>query len=176
MPRSLIMVTAALCVALFTSATAANAQMKARFTDEAWTGDKIPEGQNCSRYGGAGATPPMIIDDVLEYADGIVLEFNDESYTPMDKGGHGIIAFKIDSQRPVRLPAVPGETNDLPDGVIKIKSHKAKSKPYTPDTAYLPPCSGGMGNKYTISVQAVQFASDGRYTVLKRTKITMGKY
>lgn len=170
-----IVAVAALAV-LTIGAPGAQAKMKPRFTDEAWTGAKVPDGQWCSKYDGAGATPALIIKDVPDMANAIVIAFNDESYTPMDKGGHGILLFETGRERPVRLAAVPGETEELPDGVTMVAAHKAKSAAYSPGTAYLPPCSGGMGNTYTATIQAVQVGSDGRYTVLQTVKIKMGKY
>ncbi|MFP6759830.1 MAG: hypothetical protein VCC99_16685 [Alphaproteobacteria bacterium] len=173
---SLFAAAVAALVLLVIGAPGAEAKMKVRFADEAWTGDTIPEGQWCSKFDGAGATPALLIDGVPDMANGIVVAFNDESYAPMDKGGHGILLFMITPERPIRIPSIAGETTELPDDVIMVKAHKAKSAAYSPGTAYLPPCSGGIGNKYTATVQMVQVATDGRYTVLQTTKITLGRY
>ncbi len=173
---SLFAVAVAALALLVTGAPAAEAKMKVRFADEAWTGDTIPEGQWCSKFDGSGATHALIIDDVPDMATGIAVAFNAESYMPTEMAGDGIILFMITPERPIRIPSIAGETTELPDDVIMVKAHKAKSAAYSPGTAYLPPCSGGIGNKYTATVQMVQVATDGRYTVLQTTKITLGKY
>ena len=45
------------------------------------------------------------VDKGMLGANGIVGAFNDESYAPMDKGGHGILLFMITPERPIRIPS-----------------------------------------------------------------------
>ncbi len=161
-----------ICLAFSQAAIAAD--LKARFTDPQWNGRKVPKGQQCTSYGGAGATPPMEISGVPADANAIIVAFSDESFSPMDKGGHGIVGFEINADRPVLLPAVPGETDTLPAGVWTVQANKARS--IARGAAYLPPCSGGMGNNYTATIKAVRLIDGGDFELLARTKIKLGKY
>ncbi len=73
----------------------------------------------------------------------------------------------------VTLPAVPGETDDLPAGVKEVYGHQGEGWSGT-GGAYLPPCSGGQGNLYTAKVKALGGA-DGD-TVLGVGKVKLGIY
>jgi len=47
---------------------------------------------------------------------------------------------------------------------------------YSPGTAYLPPCSGGMGNKYSVTITAIKHADGGGAYLLDQIKIPLGRY
>jgi len=153
------------------------ATLTASFADEAWSGQKIPDKQWCRRFGGEGATPPLTIADLPEGATHVIVEFNDETYEPMNNGGHGALRFAIPQGRSsVSLPPIPGETEDLPAGVAMLKAHAAPNWSGT-GGAYLPPCSGGRGNSYSATIKAVTLAPDGKTgTVLGKGKIALGAY
>lgn len=86
----------------------------------------------------------------------LLVAFNDESYAPMDKGGHGVLGFDVAAGfTRVDLPKIPGETYDLTDGVAKESGHRAPQWSGT-GGAYLPPCSGGRGNRCSASLSAMQ--------------------
>jgi len=125
------------------------------FADSAWDGKRIPKGQQCKKFGGSGATPPLHVSDIPPEANAIVIEFNDLDYRPLRRNGaHGIMGFEIEpGVGSVVLPAVPGGTNDMPTGVWLVKKNRAKGGFAT--AGYLPPCSGGRGNKYQAEVYAV---------------------
>jgi len=163
-------------IALAAASAPAAAAMTARLADDAWNGRKIPDGQQCTRFGGAGATPAIAVSGLPDGADGVVVALNDETYTPMDKGGHGVLGFAIAPGESALLAPVPGETNDLPAGVRVIQGHKARAAGYSPGTAYLPPCSGGMGNRYTATVSAVRWRDGGGFDVLAETRLVLGRY
>lgn len=118
-----------------------------------WDGNRVPAGQQCRLHGGDGATPPIRVSGVPDGAVWIVAYFNDKSYTPLSRnGGHGTIAF------PVRgavtdLPAVPGMSANLPAGARVVAPARSSGR-YASD-GYLPPCSGGQGNRYTVDLKAV---------------------
>ena len=152
------------------------AMMEAHLADPVWDGQKIPEGQQCSRYGGDGATPKLVINGVPNETDEIAVAFNDESFPLMNNGGHGVIGFAIGNERPVILRPVPGETNDLPKGVRSIDPHRATNPVYSPGTAYLPPCSGAMGNIYSVTISALEHTTGGRAHLLDQIKIPLGRY
>lgn len=135
-----------------------------------WDGKKVPAGQQCVLHGGKGSTPPMVVSGVPAGAAMIVVEFNDKSYAKLStKGGHGRIGFPVTGAT-TKLPAVPGMTNKLPGGAIVVKA--ARSTGQYASKGYLPPCSGGRGNRYTADVKAV----DAKGKVLKTVTVDIGKY
>lgn len=149
-----------------------------RFADPAWDGKKIPAGQVCQKFGGANArSPSLMIENIPAGADALLVSFNDESYAPMDKGGHGVLSFAHDGSATATLPAVPGETDSLPAGVTAFAKHRGTGWSGT-GGAYLPPCSGGRGNTYTIAISAVKMNSDKTSIAnkLAEKKFTLGTY
>ncbi len=155
-----------------TLAQAANAPLTAKFADAKWNGEKLPAGQQCKKDKGAGMTPPIEVMGLPAGTTAVVLAFNDETYQPMNNGGHGQVRFAVaKGAKSVKLAPAPGETDDLPAGVTKEKGHIASAFSGT-GGAYLPPCSGGQGNSYTVTVKAMGEGS----AVLGETKLALGKY
>lgn len=154
------------------AALAQEANLAISFADDTWTGETVPEGQQCPLQGGSGATPALRITGVPVDTAIIEVAFNDETYTPMDDGGHGILRFAVTpTNNEVDLPSVPGNTAEgLPDGVT-IKAAARGDGDYA-SPGYLPPCSGGQGNTYTATIIAL--AADDR--VLGQGTLTLGKY
>ncbi|MCS5642775.1 MAG: hypothetical protein NZ807_05865 [Dehalococcoidia bacterium] len=152
------------------------AMMEAHFADNAWNGEQIPDGQQCSAQGGVGATPKLAISGIPDETSEITLAFNDESFPLMGNGGHGVLGFEAKTKRFLILQSVPGETNELPNGVRSISPHRATTTVYSPGTAYLPPCSGGMGNKYSVTITAIKHADGGGAYLLDQIKMPLGRY
>ncbi len=100
--------------ALIVAAAGPLGALEAKLADPAWDGVKVPEGQQCQKFGGQGKSPAL---------------------------------------------AVSG----IPSGV----SHLAG--------AYLPPCSGGRGNSYYVTVKAVHKQGDETHE-LGSAVVEMGKY
>jgi hypothetical protein len=151
--------------------TASAADLEIQLTDAKWDGETVPADQVCQRFNGHGATPPMRISGLPTGTQSLQVAFNDESYQPMDKGGHGILQFTLaPGSTTVDLPVVQGETDDLPAGVTKVSGHRAPGWSGT-GGAYLPPCSGGQGNTYTATASAM--AGD---EVLASGKVSLGKF
>jgi len=123
------------------------AKLEVGFADPAWNGRAIPAGQQCSQFGGKGASPALVVKGIPPGTTDLLVEFNDSDYPPLSTGGgHGTIRVPLTpGATEARIPSVPGETNALPAGVVKEESHRG---PMSPGTAYLPPCSGGRGNLY----------------------------
>ncbi len=152
--------------------------LNVHFADSVWDGKKIPASQVCKKFGSTNArSPALVIENLPAGADAILVAFNDESYTPMDKGGHGVLSFAHDGSAKASLPAVPGETDTLPAGVTAFAKHRGTGWSGT-GGAYLPPCSGGRGNTYTIKVSAVKLNGDksGIAETLAEKKVTLGSY
>lgn len=174
----LAMAIVALAVPTLIASAASAAELTVAFADPAWTGDRIPEGQHCKKFGGNGATPPLIVSGIPAGANAIVVEFNDKSFSKLSSGGgHGKIGFLIpDGATEATLIAVPGGTDDLPEGTWLVKKNRAtggwRSK------GYLPPCSGGKRNTYAADVIAVIIdpASMEVQEELAETTIRLGKY
>jgi hypothetical protein len=154
------------------TAFAQDAALTVTFADPAWTGETIPEGQQCPLQGGSGATPALHVVGVPAEATAIEVAFNDETYIPMNDGGHGILRFAVTPENnEVELPSVPGNTADnLPEGVTVKSAARGEGDYASP--GYLPPCSGGQGNTYTATVLAL--AADDR--VVGHGTLTLGKY
>lgn len=131
-----------------------------RFDDRAWNGEKVPDGQQCKRFGGQGATPAMGVAGIPKGATAILVEFNDRDFPPLaSKGGHGIIGWRLGQQDggafATLIPPVPGQSDVLPEGVFKVSGHRSAAPENSPGTAYLPPCSGGQKHAYYAVVKAV---------------------
>ena len=144
--------------------------------DPAWNGKNIPSDQVCKKFGGNQAKSPALkVEGIPADADALILSFNDESYTPMDQGGHGIIRIQLKKAAAMQVPSIPSETDALPSGVSLVANHRGSGWSGT-GGAYLPPCSGGRGNTYSIDVSAVKGSADGNSTPLAKGKIVIGKY
>jgi hypothetical protein len=158
--------------------SASAADLEVAFADPNWTGKRIPKGQHCMKFGGNGETPPLIVSGIPAGANAIVVEFNDKSYRPLSyDGGHGKVGFLIpDGAIEATLIAVPGGTKALPEGTWLVEKNRAGGD--WKSEGYLPPCSGGKGNKYTADVIAVIIdpASMKVLEELADTRIKLGKY
>jgi hypothetical protein len=148
--------------------------LEARIADPAWDGVKVPEGQQCQKFGGQGKSPQLAVSAIPSGASQLQIEWSDRSYAPMDKGGHGKVAYAIESgATEVTVPSVPGHTMDLPAGFSLIEAQKAPT--WDKPGAYLPPCSGGRGNSYYVTVKAVHKMGDETHE-LGSVVVEMGKY
>jgi hypothetical protein len=158
----------------------------ASFGDRAWNGRVIPPGQQCIKFGGQGASPALRIGNIPAGANAVLVEFSDRTWWPMDHGGHGTIGLWLgglwldglwlDSKiASVTMPSVPGSMV-LPDKRLFIQApHRGgRGKP----GAYLPPCSGGHGNRYMARVMAVFQDSQSSVLplVLAEAVIFLGRY
>ena len=127
-------------------------KLEVAFTDSRWTGGAVPNVGVCSRNGGEGMSPPLMVRNIPSSATDIIVEFNDLSYDPLSfGGGHGSIRIPVAGKREVRIPSVPGETFNLPGGVFMERAHRAQQSA----GAYLGPCSRRGGNFYEADVLAV---------------------
>ncbi|MDF1749335.1 MAG: hypothetical protein P1V34_10730 [Alphaproteobacteria bacterium] len=143
------------------------------FDDPAWDGKTIPDGQQCSEYGGNGATPKLHVAGIPNGANVILIEFNDESYEPLSKdGGHGIVGYESPvGTKDAHLASSPGNTIDLSEGMWIEEENRDDIGV----VGYLPPCSGGTGNLYSIKVLAVDYQSED-YKILAEAYLALGKY
>ncbi len=129
------------------------ANLDVAFTDANWTGHAVPTVGVCKRDGGESMSPPLVVRNIPSGATDIIIEFNDLSYLPLSSGGgHGSIRVPVAGQTEVTIPAVPGETFNLPEGVFMEAAHNGT---VGGSGAYLGPCSGGRGNIYEADVKAV---------------------
>ncbi|RKF15098.1 hypothetical protein D6850_09600 [Roseovarius spongiae] len=136
-----------------------------------WDGRKVPAGQHCRLHGGNGATPPMRVTGVPQGARWIVADYNDKSYKPLSQnGGHGRIAYPVKGAT-TDLPPLPGMTARLPGGAKVVKAARGTGKYASP--GYLPPCSGGKGNRYTVDLRAVN--ANGKTLAMIRN-VDIGRY
>ena len=155
-------------VTLFSTNAAA---LTATFAEGAWNDAMIPEGQQCQKFGGVNpATPALHLSDIPAGATAVVLEYSDLDYEKMNNGGHGRMSFALTAGlTAVDLPSVPGHSFELPAGFSLIEAHRSPG--WDKAGAYMPPCSGGKGHIYSVTVKAV--AGD---KVMAETTLEMGKY
>lgn len=158
-----------------TFAYADGSPLTASFTAPGWDGVKVPAGQQCARFGGNGSTPVIKVEHIPGKTSALVLEFSDQTYQAMDNGGHGKIGYRIakDAKQAI-IPAVAGHTFDLPIGFFLVEAQRAPT--WDKAGAYLPPCSGGKGNSYYVTVKAVKEVDGKVSEVLAETAIKMGRY
>ena len=67
------------------------------------------------------------------------------------------------------MPSVPGHTFDLPPSFKIIEAHRGPG--WDKAGAYMPPCSGGKGHAYYLTVKSI---SNDKVTA--ETQIELGKY
>jgi hypothetical protein len=157
-----------------TSAYAANT-LNASLIDSAWNSKKVPDGQQCEKFGGNGSTPKIRVHDIPSGTNAIIMEYSDRSYQPMDLGGHGKFAYRIkDNVSEIDVPSVIGHTFRLPESFFLIEAQRAPS--WDKAGAYLPPCSGGKGNEYYVTIKAVKEIDGGIREVLGQTEVSLGQY
>jgi hypothetical protein len=153
------------------------AKLDAKFADSAWDGKKIPMNQVC--FTDTGSTPPLTISNIPQGTNAILMEVNDENYSPLSSGGgHGIVGFWIDKgSSTVTLPAVLGHTTEnLPKDTFIESASRSKGRYAT--RGYLPPCSGGNNHMYSANIKAVYKAKNDKEEskLLGDTHIKFGKY
>jgi hypothetical protein len=154
--------------------TAGMAEMSVSLADKSWNGKAIPEAQQCQRFGGVGKTPRLRVSNLPKETNALVVSYSDRTYKQMDNGGHGKLGFRIDDTTgSVLLPEVPGHQFQLPDGVFSVAPHRAPQ--WDTAGAYLPPCSGGKGNQYYATVEAVKL-SETSLQLLESSTIELGAY
>lgn len=161
-----------LVVLLVSSVVSTNAfSLDAKFADKAWNGKKVPDGQQCLRFGGKNpSTPKLIVSDIPKHTDKIVLEYSDRDSERMNHGGHGRMSFTLSSPKTtVEIPSIPGHTFDIPAPFKIIEAQRAPG--WDKAGAYMPPCSGGRGHEYYVTIKAVSGDKVTATTVLQ-----MGKY
>jgi len=159
-----------LSTALILAAGMAHAQSFTAELGPPWDGVNVPNGQQCRLFDGNGATPMIILQGLPEGTTQMRVEFNDKSYAPLaENGGHGVIGFQLSGPDAV-LPSVPGMTAYLPSGVEVLAA--ARSGGQYASAGYLPPCSGGRGNRYMADVIAL----DANGAELARVPVELGRY
>jgi hypothetical protein len=153
-------------------------RLEVSFADATWNGKAIPKGQQCKRFGGKNPqTPRLIVKNIPPGTNAIIMEYSDESYAPMDKGGHGKIGYRVpEGTIEKTIPSVPGHTFDLPQGFFLVAAHANPA--WDKAGAYMPPCSGGRGNYYYVTVKAVNYASpdDKQPKLLGIGELSLGRY
>lgn len=151
-------------------------RLQVAFADPQWDGRTVPAGQRCRWAGGNGSTPPLRVDNIPRGANALLVAFSDRSYFLMDHGGHGEIGLWLHgTPASVTIPAVAGESLELPEGMFVERKHQGWLRGH--GGAYLPPCSGGRGHRYYATVKAVYKAADGGESrLLGEQSIELGEY
>ncbi|WNO07760.1 hypothetical protein [Teredinibacter sp. KSP-S5-2] len=147
------------------------------FSDaSAWNGNTVPQGQQCQRFGGAPSTPAYVVENIPRGTYMLVFEYSDRNYPPMDNGGHGRVGFLVkESIKHVAVPSLPGHSFDLPEDFLLIAEHNGAG--WDKAGAYMPPCSGGKGNEYYVTVKAVKkVKGHSKDKILAQQVVELGRY
>ncbi len=156
-------------------AYADNKTLVVSLADPAWDGKRVPIGQQCQKFSGKGATPLLILNQIPAGTNAIIMEYSDRTYQPMDRGGHGKFGYRIPSNSTsVDIPSLAGHTFNLPKDFFLIEAQRAPT--WDKEGAYLPPCSGGQGNDYYVTIKAVKEVDGGIRKVLGEAEVFLGKY
>ncbi len=141
--------------------------------DLRWRDQSIPDGQQCKRDGGNGASPRLLVGRLPEGTNRILLEFSDKADKTLNNGGQGRVGLQVsEGATGVMVPSIPGHTFQLPsDRMYLIEAHRGSDEP----GAYLPPCSGGMMHLYTVRVMAAREEA-GTTTILAVEDVILGYY
>ena len=154
------------------------AKLMISFADPDWNGEQIPTGQQCQRFGGNNpSTPRLMIQGIPPEANAIIMEYSDRNFPPMDSGGHGKIGYRISQKvMEIIIPSVPGHSFDMPKGFFIVSPHQAPN--WDKAGAYQPPCSGGRGNAYYVTVNAVfqETPESKKFKLLGQAVLELGKY
>ena len=123
------------------------------FVDSKWDGKTIPEGQQCQKFDGVKpGTPKLSVSGIPAGSDSVVLVYSDRDSKKMNNGGHGIMSYTLaKGANKVQLPIVAGHTYEMPKGFEMIAEHRGAG--WDKEGAYMPPCSGGSGHEYYVTVQ-----------------------
>ncbi|WP_461516715.1 hypothetical protein [Porticoccus sp.] len=149
--------------------------LQVSLADPSWDGFAIPEGQQCRKFGGDGATPRLLVSGIPEGANAVIVAFSDRSWLLMNHGGHGMLGLWTGGlSDSVGIPAITGESFELPSGMFIEQPHRGgRGAP----GAYLPPCSGGRGHRYVAEAMAVHKGTGGQPTqLLAEGEILLGRY
>ncbi|MDR9500080.1 MAG: hypothetical protein RI556_12960 [Hydrogenovibrio sp.] len=135
-------------------------QWQAEISEYGWDGETIPDGQQCQRFGGVmPATPEIRVRNLPRQVNMVIAEYSDRDHEPMDHGGHGRMGFTVTPNEPfLKLPKVRGHTFRMPKGAMILEPHRNPKRDKA--GAYMPPCSGGKGHEYYVTLKAVYF--DGK--------------
>lgn len=161
--------------AVFAAGLSSAQAMDVSFADAAWDGKSVPAGQQCQKFDGKDpATPRFKIAKIPAGTTEIVFAYSDRDYQPMDNGGHGIVAYALSGDvTEIEVPAAPGHSFDLKAPFRMVKAHQGPG--WDKAGAYMPPCSGGKGNNYYVTVKAVSGSGDVQ-KVLAEKVVEMGKF
>lgn len=145
--------------------------LEVKITDEKWDGQTVPEGQQCQKFGGQGpATPKLLVTEIPDDTDFLILEYSDRDSERMNNGGHGIMRYEVPpAATRIKVPSVPGHSYDMPDEFEMVSEHLGPK--WDKAGAYMPPCSGGKGHAYYVTIKAM--VED---TVLESTVVELGKF
>ena len=160
---------------LMMNVTAEEQPFSVVLADDVWDGVEVPVGQQCEKFGGQGSTPSLSLSNIPKGTNAIVMAYSDRSYQAMDQGGHGKFAYQLGEKvNAVKIPSLAGHSFQLPANFYLIEAHRAPT--WDRAGAYLPPCSGGKGNEYYLTVRAVKVVAGGIREVLAVVEVELGKY
>jgi hypothetical protein len=148
--------------------------LNASFTDTKWDGSTVPKDEVCKKFAGTpGNTPSIKITNLNPTTQKIILSFNDESARPVfNNGGHGVLQYKgfEKGASTIIIPSAPGQVKELPEGFSIQRDFTREA--WDSGSGYLPPCSGGRGNIYSVDIRAL----NDKEELTGETKLRLGRY
>ena len=157
------------CLALVLSACVQTAEqdpnlprLNVSFADDRWIGG-VPAEELCKMLNPAkrpGNSPSIKVAGIPASAVTIELSFNGTSNrnpTAFINGGHGVIHYQIPNAGAgeVIVPSFPGQTDKLAAGFVVKRDYSPASSETFGRKGYLPPCSQGSGNRYSVDIRAL---------------------
>lgn len=145
-----------------TFASADGGALTLRFASPLWNGSNIPAGQQCSKLGGAGATPGLNVFDVPANANVLLVEFSERGGAN-DGGGMGRLIYSVPKGAvSAQIPAIAAQ-GPVPAGVKSLGARDG--------SIYAPPCT--RGGRYVVTVKALANATD--QNALAEGRLDMGR-
>ncbi|SHN66368.1 hypothetical protein [Desulfovibrio litoralis] len=165
----------ALTACVTTAPKSANySQLQASFADSAWNGATIPSGEVCNKFNSRpGNAPSIKVSNIPNTTVRLELKFSDETArAAFRNGGHGIISYTLPTagMSEVVIPSFPGQVSNLPPNFQIVRNFTSEA--WDSGTGYLPPCSGGKGNLYTVVISGF----DAQGSLTGEVKLKMGRY
>lgn len=150
-------------------------EIEASLADSKWDGKAIPKDEVCNRFNSRpGNSPAIQVENISADTVKIVLSFNDHSAGPaFNNGGHGVLSYELGQKKgssSIMIPSIPGQVSDLPNNFTVVRNFTSKA--WDSGSGYLPPCSGGRNNLYSVDIRAYNENNE----LTGEAKVRLGRY
>ena len=155
-------------------------ELTVKFVNLKWKMDDIPEESTC-KFPHSAKTPSLEVSNIPVGTNAIIMEYSDEnSFFLMNNGGHGKIGYALpDGTKNITIPAVSSDNSEWPNGFWLVDKHNNIFDFTGKFPTYMPPCSGGKGHQYSVTVKAVYHApsaNENSKLIAEKEKFSLGTY